>query len=191
MAGLWRVECWQNACIWSRCNLRGGDGLYGEGVNVQLAAGVEIDLATRDDLDQLRQDLNGAIPVVPRRIYAVANIVGGLAGSLLIEVDHPATPVIWDLRSLVVLGSDDHTVLSGVTAAIYVGGGVPGQTPSLLNCMWQGLSVPSSSTFNEQIIIGQNERLFVLLEGTNTNTQYVVTGLVIEVPKDQVSKYLG
>ena len=158
----------------------------------KLQVGAELDIATgqevRDAMSELGQQI--CFPVTPRRVYQAASIAGGLAGSLLIEVGRPTTPVTWDVRHLVVLGADDHTALAGVTAAVYVGQAAQGQV-SLLDCVWQGITVPGSERWNKELLVGHNERLYVLLEGTNTNTSYLVTGQVIEVQNEDLARYLG
>lgn len=163
-------------------------------MNVKLAAGVEVDLATKGDLQQLKDDLQGSgLPILPRRIYQAATVPTPFsAGSFLMEVDHPETPVIWDLRKLVILGADDHTAVANVSAAVYVGSAAPNGQVSLLDCAWQGMTLPSSNTFNAQCLIGHHERLFVLFAGTGlvAGQQLVVVGQVIEVPNDRVNRYL-
>lgn len=159
----------------------------------KLQVGAELDIATgqevQDAIDSLEQKLT--FPVLPRRIYqAAATAAGGLAGSFLIEVGHPNTPVFWDVRHLVVLGADDHTALTGVNASVYVGQAVQGQV-SLLDCAWQGIPVPGSARWNKELIVAHNERLYVLLTGTNVQVNFLVTGMVVEVQMEDAARYFG
>lgn len=164
-------------------------------MEVQLAAGAVVDLATRDDLSSMRQELLAdlAIPTIPRRFYKCAQTPAGFSGTqFLIEVSAPSTPVGWDVRRLCITGSDDHTSVANVSGAIYVGQAA-NQTVSLLDLAWQGLTVPSSNRWNREVIVGHNERLYVLLSGSGLSASqvFIVTGAVVEVEKDRLGEYLS
>ncbi|MGH2877873.1 MAG: hypothetical protein ACRDRL_16270 [Sciscionella sp.] len=162
---------------------------------IKLEAGAEVDIATgkevQDAADQLRADI--CLPVLTRRIYKAATIPAGFSGTtFLIEVGHPTTPVVWDLRTLAVLATDDHTTVANVAGAIYVGQDAAG-VMSLLDCVWPGLTVPSADRYNAQVVVNHNERLYLNLAGTAlaAGQQYTVTGLVIEVQVEDAPRYFG
>ncbi|SRR5579885_3647447 len=158
------------------------------GASLTLAAGAELTLATRDDLEQAVRRAS-CLDLRVRRLAKSATVPTGATG-LWIWVGQPTDPVVWDVRSLNLIGPDDHTAVANVQGAVYAGH--PGG-PNLPDLAWTGLTVPSSERWSAQVVVQHHEVLAVNLTGSGltAGATFLVTATVIEVPVDQASAYFA
>lgn len=164
-------------------------------MQVQLAAGLEVDLATKEDVTGIVDDLRTSliIPTTRRPFVAQATIPAGFsAATYAFFVGTPSTACSWDVRRITIVSGDDHTSVVNVAAAIYVGSGSQ-QTVMLPDVAWVGITVPSSNRFNREIIVGHNEGLWINLSGSALAAaqNYIVTGSAVEVQADFLGSYLS
>ena len=96
------------------------------------------------------------------------------AGSLVIDLGAPHVAVEWDLRTLIVVGSDDHTPVTNVTANVYSS---PGLQPTLQQLRWQintgqtTPQVPAADRLKDQVRVGgAGDHFLVVLSGTGVTT---------------------
>jgi hypothetical protein len=155
---------------------------------VALAGGVEIDLATKDDVERAVRDRQ-CLELRVRKLAKTATVPAG-ASALWIPIAGPTDPVVWDVRSLTLVGSDDHTPVANVQAAVYVG---QGQGPNLPDLVWTGLTVPSSTRWSAQVVGLHHENLSLNLTGSGLTAgqSFLVVATVIEVPADQAPLYFA
>lgn len=110
---------------------------------VKIQAGAELDLASGDELKGVSSQLLGAIErnSEPRPIYlSRSNTVVGAGGLATLDLGAPPTGSIWQLRFITLFGNDDHTVLGGLSCALYCGDGA---SLSFAQLKMTGLAVPS------------------------------------------------
>lgn len=110
-----------------------------------LSIGAEVDIATSDELrgahDDLYKRLKGlAVKPIHNTITASITVA---AGATVIDLGHPPSGRLWEIRSLTLAGSDDHTAVNGA-AALYVG---DSNNVSLAQMRVPGLSIPSYTPF--------------------------------------------
>lgn len=160
----------------------------------QIKADLEIDLATKADLASAVDGLKSAIvlPAQPRALDIAAATPVGVTAPFLIFLGAPSDAVVWDLRSLVLTGSDDHTTVANVTAAVY-SGQRSGVGMALTDLAWTGLAIPSSTSWNAQVVIEHRQGLYLALSGTGVvaGLTLMVNALVLEVQAEDAPRYFG
>ncbi|HJS94522.1 MAG TPA: hypothetical protein VJ741_09675 [Solirubrobacteraceae bacterium] len=155
----------------------------------------ELDLGAKigdlqQSVDQLRKAI--ALPVNVRTLVQQATTPTGVSAPFLIKLGGPSVAVIWDVRSVVLVGADDHTAVANVTGAVYAGQ-LNAQGVVLPDLRWPGLTVPSAQTFNAQVVAQTNQQLYVALSGSGLSAgqSYLVTAVVIEVQVEDAPRYFS
>lgn len=111
---------------------------------IKLQAGAEVDLATGEELQNVSSNILGALDRSdPRPIYlSRSNTIIGAGVSGVIDLGRPPVGSIWQLRYITLFGNDDHTVVAGISAALYCGDPV---ATSLAQLKLTGLAFPSAT----------------------------------------------
>lgn len=112
---------------------------------IKLGVGAEVDIATGDELRESTGSILGAIQAdnEPRPIYmSRSNVDIGDGVNGLIDLGAPPVGSLWQLRLITLFGNDDHTVVAGLTAALYCGNPT---NLSLSQLVLTGLPIPSST----------------------------------------------
>jgi hypothetical protein len=150
-------------------------------VLIKLQAGAEVDLATGEELENVSSRLLGAIDrnTEPRPIYLSRSntlIGSGVAG--VVDLGRPPVGSIWQLRYITLFGNDDHTVVGGMTCALYCGDPV---APSLAQLKLTGLAVPSATFIPDTCIwCHPTDNVFVATSTTVTAGQQIGATIGIE-----------
>lgn len=166
-----------------------------------MTAGLElhaaIDLGAKlgdlkNSVDDLRKTLGIVLPVNVRPLVKAMTTPSGVTAPFLIGLGGPTDPVVWDVRSVILVGADDHTAVANVTGAVYAGQ----QNASgvvLTDLKWPGLAVPGAQTFNAQVPVWTRQVLYVALSGSGLaqNQPYTVTAVVIEVQIEDAPRYFS
>lgn len=108
---------------------------------IKLALGAEMDLATGDELADSTRSILEAQQAANQLYTPLPRINSGTGVVLL---GSPPNGRTWNIVSLLLLGTDDHTSVAGATVALYVGN--PANAP-LSDCINPGQSVPMAVTF--------------------------------------------
>lgn len=103
------------------------------------------------------------------------------SGPAQITMGGPRVGRFWEVTALVVVGTDDHTVLTGTEVAFYVGNA---DTPTVLDVVLPGsqggagVTVPANAQFGRrQIVVQATEKAFYLINGA-TPGQVLNAGLI-------------
>lgn len=162
---------------------------------VELKAGATVDLATGQDLQaavqKIRQDM--VLPATPRRLNNTQIVPAGFTSPFVIDLTGPSDAVVWDVRSVVLVGADAFTAVANVNGAIFVGQKTGSGGLGLVDVAAVGLTVPSQSTLNAQAPVLHRQRLYVALSGSGlaAGQSYTVTAMVIEVQAEDAPRYFG
>lgn len=112
---------------------------------VKLGVGAEVDIATGDELRDSTASILGAVreDTEPRPIYmSRSNVDIGDGVNGIIDLGAPPVGSLWQLRLITLFGNDDHTVVAGMTAAMYLGNPA---SLSLAQLVLTGLAIPSAT----------------------------------------------
>jgi hypothetical protein len=109
---------------------------------IKLAAGMEFDIASGEELKDATTGILGALDRDEPRPFYLSRTDTDVSSGGIVQIDLGAPPVgsIWQLRYITLFGNDDSTVIGGVSAALYCG------TPSnltLAQLKVPGLAIPS------------------------------------------------
>lgn len=138
--------------------------------SITLEGGIEVDLATKEDFDQLQQQI--LLPEIMRPLSG--NVTVPTSGStILVFPQRPSKAVDWDLRTLCVVGADDHTAVANVQCALYIASDVT--TIDLQQVFWPLITVPSADRWKDQLRIPGGEALFLVFSGSGLSSGQVYT----------------
>ena len=108
-------------------------------------------------------------PVAPRRPIYITRAASAAAASgvaTILDLGRPSAGRAWNVLSVTVIGSDDHTSLAGVSPTVYLG------TPDANAVIYSqclvpanGQTVPNVSSFTPGVVWAVNEHLFVIVYG--------------------------
>lgn len=158
----------------------------------RLALGGTVDVATTEEMNDAITGLQGHIDNKLAKLksdrWTWRTIQGSGAsafssgGSIQIPLtpDRPATGKVWSLRRITVLGNDDHSTVTSLTAALYSG---DMYNVNLAQCIIPGQTMPYFQTFgNNSVPILSTDSLFVNIEATASVTyqQFVISASVQE-----------
>lgn len=145
--------------------------------SLTVAGGVEVDLATKQDL----QDGLDSLRPLPETIYPVVvqyTIPG--SGNVLVQLGRPGNAVEWDIRALTIVGADDHTAVANAFAAVYFASDI--STVTLQQLRWTASPIPYSETFRDQLVCPGGEGVFVTFAGSGVTAglSFTITALVAQ-----------
>lgn len=173
-------------------------------MEITLAGGAVVDLASRDDLDAHHQKLKDLYPTVPRgnflRLTASGAVPGGgLASGTLCLTFQPSSPPpgrIWFVQWVAIIQANAPAVgpISNVNAALMIGtapvaagagqaGAGPVADPGQV--VLPGLAVPSASSVPDKTVALHREQIYLLLAGSSigsAGTVYNAVCGIIDVP---------
>jgi hypothetical protein len=170
-------------------------------VEITLAGGAVVDLATRADADERHGQLAKLLerPAVHyQRVTGVSPSPAG-AGPLVLDLGRPAMGMIWLPQWITITGDDVFGgAIANVTCAVFAGRvarpqelviGPPVRGFDLAACILTGgaggLSIPNTTGFPDKTPVFTNEHLYVIVTGTGVNAgagKYTATAGVLELP---------
>lgn len=138
-------------------------------MEVTLDLGAKVDIATGQDVCDLRDDIDALGKRKPARPFynsgIASNVIPAGNAPLVLDLGSPATGRIWNILGVTVLGADDATVLANAKAALYLDAD-PIQ-PGLAACAVPSLAIPVFNTFSDKVLwCHSNGNVVVNVTGT-------------------------
>lgn len=136
---------------------------------VAVAGGVELDLATRDDLAnglyRLGQKMEGAN--ASPKLYAQSGLVPA-TGSLVLDMGSAPVGALWVPMYLTMCGTDDTTTVANATCAVYVGGDDGNLSLSNLLIPAPLVAVPSFTQLSgsDDLKLHPGDHIYIVVRGT-------------------------
>lgn len=140
-------------------------------MEVTLSGGIEIDVATRDDIEQHHDWLKGRLG---QRRAEYKELPGGVATNsnnpLLIDFGQPPAGRLWAAQWLAIFADDPFgSAIANVTACLFVG--VPrytgaGLSYSINDARMPALAVPASQNVPDSVLARGGQHIFVVLKGS-------------------------
>lgn len=160
--------------------------------NARIALGAEFDIASGQELSEGMADLKRSWRDAmrqPKPIYrplAQSVAIGNMNqfDARILSLGTPNAGRIWRVPRITVLGNGDTSVLTGVSAAIYIG---DDQNAALTQCVQNGQQIPFTTIENEHaFVVHSRDILFVNIFATAAavGVSVTVNALAWEYPDD-------
>lgn len=145
-------------------------------MELRLAGGAVIDLATREDLAAEMAAIRDVLERPHGRFQRASNGKAPLAANhaFAISLGKPPAGMLWLVQYVLLMGDDptNTTTIANVRAGVFVGSSGPDS--SILNaaqldapgCIVPALSVPSLTAVPDKTVVHTNEELYAVFFGT-------------------------
>ena len=98
-------------------------------MRLSIGGGAEVDLATTEDIERMTQEIVSRMPpLYPSKPYEQArwqrkttSVDAPASGYAVLKLGRPQVGRQHNIRSVCIVGSDDHTVLTGTDCGFYIG----------------------------------------------------------------------
>lgn len=167
-------------------------------MEVALAGGVMVDLATKQDTDAHHARLRALLArpqVRARRLPGFITTGAVITRAPIITLQHPPAGALWVVQWIRTQQADPITAVAAASMVGYIGASaaVQNQLASAsaaggddANAFTNGLAVPSLTNLPDKVVVYTQEELFFAIIGTSANigvsTKYGVIVGVLEVP---------
>lgn len=165
-------------------------------MDVKLALGAEVDIASGKELDGLRDDIGGMFdkhrPVRPMYMTQVGSraITDPFTG--IIDVGMPPAGRIWNVLGYAIVGNSDASPASAGTAALYIGDLPTTGVPTLAQVKSFASAVPFGATFGENVMwCPAPQHVFFSLAAVAGLTQFVANVFIAEYRADDLIQRTG
>lgn len=165
-------------------------------MDVKLALGAEVDIASGKELDSLRDDVSSmfdrAKPVRPMYFTQVGSGVIADPFSGTVDVGAPPAGRIWNVLGYAILGDSDADTSTAGTFTLYIGDRPTTGVPTLAQAKAFAPSVPYGDTFGENVMwCSAPQRVFFNLSAVTGLTQFVANVFVAEYRADDLIQRSG
>lgn len=165
-------------------------------MDVKLALGAEVDIASGKEIDSLRDDVSSmfdrARPVRPMYMTQVGSRAISDPFSGTVDVGMPPAGRIWNVLGYAIVGDTDATGASAGTAALYIGDLPTTGIPTLAQVKSFAPDVPYGATFGENVMwCPAPQHVFFNLSAVAGLTQFVANVFIAEYRADDLIQRTG
>lgn len=166
-------------------------------VEVALAGGVIVDLATKQDQDAHHARLASLLKrpfTLAKRVHGTAPTPGSISRPIVLACGKPPPGFLWVLQWIRTQGIDPQTAVANVNVTLYIGSAAQaplsivtlGAGGEDLNAVTGPLAIPSLTTIPDKMVVYPEEDLYGLVIGTAGNlagaAKYMIVVGVLQLP---------
>lgn len=165
-------------------------------MDVKLALGAEVDIASGKEIDGLRDDVatmfDRAKPVRPMYMTQVGSKSISDPFTGFVDVGSPPAGRIWNVLGYAIVGNSDSTLSSAGRATLYIGDLPTSGVPTLAQAKAFAASVPFGDTFGENVMwCSSPQHVFFNVSAIAGLSQFVANVFIAEYRADDLIQRTG